>query len=120
MSMDPVDGAELDGLEGWVLGAVDGGAHFLFPSWSVGLFCWYKNAPWGLDWRKPQGGVGSVVLCGCSWAAGSVGQLGLDAVDQPSQRDVDPARRLLSFEVYDVVRALGDDVACQLEGLRNV
>lgn len=44
---------------------------------------------------------------------GSVGQLGLDTVDQLPQRDVDPARRLLLLEDPDVVRDLGDDVAGQ-------
>ena len=39
---------------------------------------------------------------------------------QPPQCDVDPTRRLLALEVPDVVRGLGDDVACQLEGLRDV
>lgn len=47
---------------------------------------------------------------------GSVDQLSLDTVDQPPQRDVDPARRPLSLEVPDVVRGLGDDVASQLSG----
>lgn len=53
-------------------------------------------------------------------ADGSVVQLGLDTVDQPPQRDVDPARHLLPLEVPDVVRGLGDDVVRQLDGLRNV
>lgn len=44
---------------------------------------------------------------------GSVGQLGLNTVDQPPQRDVDPARHLLLLEGPDVVRDLGDDVASQ-------
>ena len=47
------------------------------------------------------------------WTCGSVGQLGLDTVDQPPQRDVDPARHLLTLEDPDVVRGLGDDVASQ-------
>ena len=65
--------------------------------------------------------LGGVSLSQCEGGAGgSVDQLGLDAVDQPPQRDVDPARRLLTLEVSDVVRGLGDDVACQLEGIRNV
>ena len=44
---------------------------------------------------------------------GSVGQLGLDTVNQPPQSDVDPARHLLALEDPDVVRDLGDDVASQ-------
>ena len=48
---------------------------------------------------------------------GSVGQLGLDTVDQPPQRDVDLARRLLILEGPDVVRDLGDDVASQPESI---
>nr|DAK21407.1 MAG TPA: hypothetical protein [Caudoviricetes sp.] len=60
---------------------------------------------------------------------GSVGQLGqlgheplvgLDTVDQPPQRDVDPARRLHPLEVPDVVRGLGGKVAHQLEPLVGV
>lgn len=53
----------------------------------------------------------------------SVGQfgrenlVGLDAVDQPPQRDVDPARNLLSLEVPDVVRDFRGDVASQLKDL---
>lgn len=47
----------------------------------------------------------------------SVGQLGLDAVDQPPQRDVGPARHLLTLEDPDVVRDLGDDVASQPESI---
>lgn len=50
---------------------------------------------------------------------GSVGQPGIDAVDQPPQCDVDPARRLLPLEVQDVVRGLGDDVTRQTEGAEN-
>ena len=52
-----------------------------------------------------------------------IGQFGhellvrLDAVDQPPQRDVDPARHLLPLEGPDVVRGLGDDIACQLKNL---
>nr|DAQ71895.1 MAG TPA: hypothetical protein [Caudoviricetes sp.] len=42
-SMDLVDSTSLDGLEGGVISAVDGGAHFLFPPWPVGLLCWCKN-----------------------------------------------------------------------------
>lgn len=53
-------------------------------------------------------------------AAGSAGQLGLGAVDQPPQRDVDPARSLLSLEGTDVVHGLGDEVMCQLDGVRDV
>lgn len=69
-----VGGAELDGLEGWVLSAVDGVTHFLFSSWLVGLFCWCKNA---LEDRLTQdSGVSSVALCGCPVAVGSVGRLG--------------------------------------------
>lgn len=48
---------------------------------------------------------------------GSVGQLSLDKVDQPPQRDVDPARRLLLLEDPDVIHDLGDDVACQSESI---
>lgn len=44
---------------------------------------------------------------------GQLGQLGLDTVDQPPQRDIDPARRTLLLEDPDVVRDLGDDVASQ-------
>nr|DAV39963.1 MAG TPA: hypothetical protein [Caudoviricetes sp.] len=51
---------------------------------------------------------------------GSVVQLDFDTVDQPSQRNVNPARCLLPLELPDVVRGLGDDVAYQLESLRNV
>ena len=53
----------------------------------------------------------------------SVGQfgrenlVGLDAVDEPPQRDVDPARHLLPLEVPDVVRDFRDDVASQLKDL---
>lgn len=50
---------------------------------------------------------------------GSVGQLGLDAVDQPPQRDVDPARRLLILEDPDVIRDLGDDVTSQPKSIVN-
>lgn len=55
---------------------------------------------------------------------GSVGQLvqfghecrvSLGKVDQPPQRDVDPARRLHALEVPNVVRGLGGEVAYQLE-----
>ena len=55
----------------------------------------------------------------CFWwpredgTGGSVGQLGLDAVDQLSQSDVDPARHFLVLEGNDVVRDLGDDVSSQ-------
>lgn len=51
---------------------------------------------------------------------GSVDQLGLDAVDQLPQRDVEPARYLLLLEGRDVVRDLGDDVASQLSGLLGI
>ena len=44
---------------------------------------------------------------------GSVGQFGLDTVNQPPQRDVNPARLSLILEDIDVVRDLGDDVASQ-------
>lgn len=63
-------------------------------------------------WRPQEGRAG-----------GSVGQLGheslvgLDAVDQPPQRDVDPARRLLPLEVPDVVRDFRGDIASQLKDL---
>nr|DAQ51878.1 MAG TPA: hypothetical protein [Caudoviricetes sp.] len=40
-------------------------------------------------------------------------------VDQPPQRDVDLARHLLPLEFSDVVRDLGDDVACQQESIRS-
>nr|DAQ47055.1 MAG TPA: hypothetical protein [Caudoviricetes sp.] len=43
--------------------------------------------------------------------------VGLDAVDQPPQRDVDPTRHILSLEAPDVVRDLGDDVVSQLKDL---
>ena len=52
-SMDPVDDAELGGLEGGVVSTVDGGANFLFPPRSVGLFCWCKNALRGLANARP-------------------------------------------------------------------
>ena len=48
---------------------------------------------------------------------GHEGLVGLDAVDQPPQRDVEPARRPLSLEVPDVVCGLGDDVAHQPESI---
>lgn len=48
---------------------------------------------------------------------GSVGQLGLDTIDQPPQRDVDTARRPLLLEDLDVVRDLGDDVANQSKSI---
>lgn len=51
---------------------------------------------------------------------GSVGQLGLDAIDQPPQRGIDPARHALLLEGHDVVRDLGDDVASQLSGLLGI
>lgn len=51
---------------------------------------------------------------------GSVGQLSLDTIEQLSQRDVDSARRLLPLEDPDVVHGLGDEVVCQLEGVRDV
>lgn len=79
--------------------------------------------PLGLVLAQAPEGVVSVTLCDCSATDGSVGQLGherlvgLDAVDQPPQRDVDPARHLLPFEVADVVRGLGGDVVSQLEDL---
>ena len=52
----PVDGAELDGLEGGVLGAVDGGVHFrvFLAGWAVR---WCKNAPRGPGSTIPQGSV---------------------------------------------------------------
>ena len=50
---------------------------------------------------------------------GSVGQLGSDPVEQPPQRNVDPARHLLPLEVPDVVRDLGDDVASQPDGIMD-
>lgn len=48
---------------------------------------------------------------------GSVGQLGLDTVDQLSQRGIGPARHTLLLEDPDVVRDLGDDVASQPESI---
>lgn len=54
---------------------------------------------------------------------GLVGQLGherlvgLNTIDQPPQRDIDPASRLLPLEDPDVVRGLGDDVVSQLKDL---
>lgn len=68
-SMDPVDGAGLNGLEGGVLGAVDGGVYFLFPPRLVGLFCWCKNAL-GDRLTQDSWGVSSVILCGCSTRGG--------------------------------------------------
>ena len=47
----------------------------------------------------------------------SVGQLGLDTVNQPPQYDVDPARHPLTLEVPDVIRDLGDDVVSQPESV---
>ena len=43
--------------------------------------------------------------------------VGLDAVDQPPQCDVDPARHLLSLDIPDVVRDFRDYIACQLKDL---
>ena len=48
---------------------------------------------------------------------GSVGQLGLDTIDQLPQRNVDPARLLLILEDPDIVRDLGDNVASQPESI---
>lgn len=59
-------------------------------------------------WGPQEGGTG-----------GSVGQLDLDMVDQPSQRDVDPARHLLVLEDPDVVRDLGNDVASQPKSITD-
>ena len=63
----------------------------------------------------PQRRGWGLVLLGI---VGSAGQLGLDAVDQPPQRDVDPAGHPLPLEGPDVVRGLGDEVMRQLEGVR--
>lgn len=49
----------------------------------------------------------------------SVGQLGLDTVDQLPQSDVDPARLLLILEDHDVVRDLGDDVTRQPKSIMD-
>lgn len=57
-------------------------------------------------WGSQEGGT-----------CGSVGQLGLDAIDQPPQCDVDPGRLPLLLEDPDVVRDLGDDVASQPKGV---
>lgn len=47
------------------------------------------------------------------------GLVTLDAVDQPPQSDVDPARLPLVLEGHDVVRDLGDDVASQSKSIRG-
>lgn len=63
---------------------------------------------WGPRWGRADGSVGQL---------SHESLVSLDAVDQPSQGDVDPARRLLILEDPDVGRGLGDDVASQLNDL---
>lgn len=44
-STDPVDGSELDGLEGWVLSVVDGGARFFFLPGRLGCYVGIRMPP---------------------------------------------------------------------------
>ena len=85
-------------------------------------FCWYKNAPGA--WLVQTPGECSLSYCEVASRRASVPppcrRLSLDAVEQLSQRDVDSARHLLPFEGPDVVHGLGDEVVCQLEGVRDV
>lgn len=69
-----------------------------------------------------EDGVGEIGVRGeAGDSVGQLGQLGLEGfvclgtVDQPPQRDVDPARHFLPLEVPDVARGLGYEGVNQLE-----
>nr|DAF93811.1 MAG TPA: hypothetical protein [Siphoviridae sp. ct0eR1] len=102
-SVDPVDGAELDGLECGVVSTVDG-AHFLFPSWLVGLFCWYKNAPWALANTRPKGGGVLCHIVRVGWAAQSARSASTRSISRRSAASIrvaasSPSKPLTSFVV---------------------
>ena len=66
--------------------------------------------------RRPVIGVACVYY---RRAVGVASTLNLDTVDQPPQRDADPARHLLPLDAPDVVRDFRGDIASQPDGVAD-